>query len=598
MGTRSIDELKEAFRYARNRSDHRVLTELAEELDAFGTSEAQALAVRSRASAETVHGNYPAAFDLLNDALAKFEVLRDDVNVAAITGELGTLYWQVGEFANALEYMHKGLALHELSGNREGVAAVTNNLGIIFADTDDYAKALEYYHRALELHAEVGNRFYQANTLGNIGIVYGAIGDHKAALEYQHKAYALHLEVGNRGGEANTMSGIAATLAALEEHDQALEWYHRSIAVAREMGGSRQEITAVVGLAGLLNKLDRLDEALDLLDNNQDLLEQHVVIRTNANTTRGHILWKRGDLESAERLFTECLAQVEARNERAAMADLHRQLRDLAKARGMLNEYVEHNEKYQSITDEISGSASTRRITVQEKEREIEAERITREREREILYGALPQHVAERLIRGENVTDHYDSASVMFLDLAGFTRIASTIPAGHVVHLLDSIFSVCDDICARHGVTKVKTIGDSYMAVAGVPDAQADHVERITKAATEIQREFAVLRIKMPPELGDTSWVKEIGEIHARVGIHCGPVVAGVVGKGRLQYDVWGDAVNVASRMESSGEPGKVQASSDLVQSLQPGDWKIEARVAFEIKGKGVMQTYWVDALA
>jgi class 3 adenylate cyclase len=234
-------------------------------------------------------------------------------------------------------------------------------------------------------------------------------------------------------------------------------------------------------------------------------------------------------------------------------------------------------------------------MAIQEKELEMQAERKERERERSILYGALPQHVAERLVRGETVTDNYENASVLFLDIAGFTRIASHVPPGHVVHLLGVIFDACDQIARRHDLLKVKTIGDSYMAVSGLPDYVPDHANKMARAAVEIQEALSTLRVTMPPELGDSSWTRGIGEIHARVGVHCGPVVAGVVGTDRLQYDVWGDTVNVASRMESTGEPGRVQISEDFAALLNPHQWKLEPRIAQEIKGKGMMRTYWLE---
>jgi class 3 adenylate cyclase len=232
------------------------------------------------------------------------------------------------------------------------------------------------------------------------------------------------------------------------------------------------------------------------------------------------------------------------------------------------------------------------------------------------------------MLRGEDVSgDHFENASVLFLDIVGFTTISDRIPPGHVVHLLKAIFRVCDDVCKTHGLTKIKTIGDSYLAVAGVPEQLDDHALRAARAAVDMLERLGSLELTMDPKLGDTSWTTEIGEINVRIGLHCGPLVAGIVGEERLQYDVWGDTVNVASRMESHGEPGSIHVSEAFALALDPrlrGDDEEEGRgddmsrtahrppltdndsltpdslTLFkrgltDVKGKGPMTTYWLE---
>jgi class 3 adenylate cyclase len=304
-------------------------------------------------------------------------------------------------------------------------------------------------------------------------------------------------------------------------------------------------------------------------------------------------LW-HGNLEASTTLLLSAVELARQYRLRASEADYHKALCHLAQKRNDFAAYIEHNNEYTRITEEIRGREATQKLAMMEAERRIEAERRQREKERALLYGALPKSVADRMIRGEKITgDHYDSASVIFLDIVGFTSISDKIPPGHVVHLLSQIFSNLDELCKGHCVTKIKTIGDSYMAVAGVPEAHDDHALRAAQCALDMLAALNTLEITMPPELGDTSWVKNVGEIQVRIGIHCGPVTAGVIGTERLQYDVWGDTVNVASRMESTSETGRIQVSEAFANALGSG---VILRGEIAIKGKGLMKTYWLES--
>jgi class 3 adenylate cyclase len=269
--------------------------------------------------------------------------------------------------------------------------------------------------------------------------------------------------------------------------------------------------------------------------------------------------------------------------------------------------YVEHNNECTRINEEVNGKETATKLAMQEKQREIDAERKEIDKQLAVLHSTLPKHIADRVARGEVVNDHFENASVIFLDIVGFTSISDRIPSGHVVHLLEQIFTTLDAVCEKHNVVKIKTIGDSYMAVS---------FESVVNAATcalEMMSALDTLEITMPPSLGDASWTKDVGDIRVRIGIHCGPVTAGVIGTARMQYDVWGDTVNVASRMESSGEPGRIHVSEAFAAELDPGlrrgddggpdthtsdSLSLLKRGEIAVKGKGSMTTYWLESLS
>jgi class 3 adenylate cyclase len=210
-----------------------------------------------------------------------------------------------------------------------------------------------------------------------------------------------------------------------------------------------------------------------------------------------------------------------------------------------------------------------------------ERERLARENER-LLLSILPGPIAERLREGEPlIADRFDDVTLMFADIVEFTRLSTTMSPQELVGVLNDVFTVFDGLVDRYGLEKVKTIGDAYMVVGGMSEPSDDHPERIADMALDLAD--AVGRIPAAVRLG----------MSFRIGIHCGPVVAGVIGRKKFIYDVWGDTVNMASRMESLGVPGRVQVTHAVAERLR-GMFEIEARGLIDVKGKGPTPTYFL----
>ena len=203
-------------------------------------------------------------------------------------------------------------------------------------------------------------------------------------------------------------------------------------------------------------------------------------------------------------------------------------------------------------------------------------------RSEDLLLNILPRAISARLKQGETtIADAHEEVTVLFSDLVGFTTLSARLPPGEVVDLLGRIFSRCDDLVDQLGLEKIKTIGDAYMAVGGVPMARPDHAA----AATEL----ALGMLDVVAEEGRRSGVS----LGVRVGLHTGPVVAGVIGKRKFAFDLWGDTVNTASRMESYGRPGAIHVSAATARHLE-GRFDLEPRGTIEVRGKGPMETFWV----
>ena len=209
---------------------------------------------------------------------------------------------------------------------------------------------------------------------------------------------------------------------------------------------------------------------------------------------------------------------------------------------------------------------------------------LTREREKSerLLRNILPDTIAERLKNNvSTIAETYSSVSVLFADLCGFTTFSERVDASQLVDLLDDIFSAFDHLANAYGVEKIKTIGDAYMAVAGLPEARDDHAEAVAGMALGMLEAFrGVMRNRGL-------------SMEVRIGIHSGPVVAGVIGKHKFSYDLWGDTVNTASRMESHGEPSRVHVSQGTYTLLQDR-YRFTDRGEMNVKGKGMQQTYFL----
>ena len=210
--------------------------------------------------------------------------------------------------------------------------------------------------------------------------------------------------------------------------------------------------------------------------------------------------------------------------------------------------------------------------------RQIQEEQAKSER---LLLNVLPPAIAERLKHGEQgIADSFAEATVLFADLVGFTTFSASRAPGALLEILNEIFSAFDAAVQELGLEKIKTIGDAYMAVGGVPVFQSDHAERILTLAWRMLDEIAQFNRRHSMSL------------QIRIGVHTGPVIAGVIGRHKFIYDLWGDTVNTASRMESHSAPGQIQVSATVRERLRDR-FEFEPRGAIDIKGRGQMETFF-----
>jgi guanylate cyclase len=213
----------------------------------------------------------------------------------------------------------------------------------------------------------------------------------------------------------------------------------------------------------------------------------------------------------------------------------------------------------------------------------LSALRGEQEKSEALLVNVLPGSIAARLkATDRTIADHFDATSILFADVVDFTPLSQLLPPTEMVDILDRLFSHFDELVERHGLEKIKTVGDCYMAAAGVPDPHADHARRAALLALDMREAVA------------TSAVAGREGLELRIGINSGPVVAGVIGRKRFIYDLWSDAVNTASRMESHGTPGEIQITGATYELLKD-EFVCRPRGTIVVKGKGEMETWYLE---
>ena len=219
---------------------------------------------------------------------------------------------------------------------------------------------------------------------------------------------------------------------------------------------------------------------------------------------------------------------------------------------------------------------------VQQRNAALTSLQAEQEKSEALLLNILPSTIAERLKAAtQMIADHFDAATILFADVVDFTPLSERLPPAEVVGMLDKLFSLFDSLVERHGLEKVKTVGDCYMAAAGVPNPRPDHARKAALLALDMRDVVATSAVAAWPGL------------EVRIGINSGSVVGGVIGTKRFLYDLWGDAVNTASRMESHGTPGEIQITRGTYELLRD-EFVCRLRGTIPIKGKGLMETWYL----
>ncbi len=512
------------------------------------------------------------------------------------------------DYPKALEYFGKALKINEELGNKSGIAVTLGNMGLVYKAQSDYPKALEYFQKALKINEEIGNKNGVAINLGNMGNVYSDQSNYPKALEYYSKALKTFEELRDKSGIATNLVNIGIVYDNQSDYPKALEYYNKALKISEELGDKS-------GIAFNLGNMGELYLTLsqDSVSINPDELNQYVSLNKDINLNR-----------SIEYTL-QAIKILEEIGELHGRSVFLKNLADAYKLKGEYKNALEASDEHHKLKDSVFNQENSDKIAALEKAREddlkqkeIEKQkiRIAEQEKREqvilyfsiaivvlmtivmfviyrllkrsdkLLYNVLPVSIAKRLKKKEHpISDYFTQASIVFIDIVNFTELSQDADPRRVVEALNKIFTKYDSIANKYGLEKIKTIGDSYMAAAGIPEVQKDNTHRAAQMALEVKA--------MMKDYHTADGTK----IEVRIGLDCGPVVAGVIGENKFIYDMWSDAVNTASRMESSSIAGEVHVSERFKEAVtEYEEFSYVERGEIEIKGKGKMKTFFMGS--
>ncbi len=593
-----------------------------------------------KATANSIQGNYQRALAFNQKSLEIYEELGYKIGIATSLINIGIAYKEQGNYPRALEHYQKALAISDGLGDKLGISNSANNIGTVYDIMGNYPRALEYYQKSLVMTAELGDEQGTSYTLSNIGTIYQVQGNYPRALEYYQNSLAILEKIGDQIGISTNLSNIGVTYQYLSDYPRSLEYHQKSLTIREELGDKQ-------GISGSLNNIGTIytfqgnnPRALEYFQKSLSIKEEIGDTEGIAGnlTNIGTIYKEQGKHGLALDYCLKALAVAEEIGVLSRQRSACQCLYETYKTKGMGNEALMYHEKMVMLRDSMFNEENTKKLTrlemqyefdrkeaatlaeqdkkdaiaAQELQRQklarngfmggfavvllfagvflVQRNRLGREKQRseELLHNILPEEVAEELKeKGHSDAQLIDHVTVLFTDFKGFTALSEKVTPKELVKDLHDCFSLFDQICEKHGIEKIKTIGDAYMAAGGLPVPNSTHAHDVVKAALEMA------------EVVEQGKARKINAglpyFEVRIGIHTGPVVAGIVGLKKFQYDIWGDTVNTASRMESSGEVGKVNISESTYALVRDDiRFTFESRGKVAAKGKGELKMYFV----
>ena len=394
-------------------------------------------------------------------------------------------------------------------------------------------------------------------------------GELGKALDYFFEASFFHEKLNDKEGLADGYNDIAKTYGQLGQHEEALVYVQKALSIARRAGLLDDVRYAYTVYEGIYKDMGDFESALVYSHKVEEIKDSLMTVEKMEQANRLKLLHERESKRIQEIEFQKDQA---LREERARLTFV-----SLAAGLLLLSLYALFSyNRYRMKT------RANREL--EEKNEEIDLER---RRSDALLLNILPEQTAEELKKtGKAQAQKYEEVSVLFCDFKGFTRISEQLSPEELVDELDYCFRVFDNIIDDYGIEKIKTIGDAYMAAAGLPTPHGHHAHDVVNAGLEIQDFLEKLKNE---RLEQNKLAFE-----ARIGIHTGPVISGVVGSKKFAYDIWGDTVNTASRLESAGKAGKVNISQSTYERIKD-DFQCKYRGKIEVKNKDDIDMYFVE---
>lgn len=497
-----------------------------------------------------------------------YQEQSDDFGISAIYNEFGSIYKDKGEFEKSLEYYKKSIEYNNKYRDEFGNISMYTNIGDLYFMQEKYDQSLEYFNKVLHLATEINEKISMASALSGIANIYVIQGHYEKALVQFKECLQINSEIEYTLGISNNYIDLGNIYFEKEDYEKSIPYYEKGLSLAVELGDLGNQKIATDALFRVYKAVGKEKKALSYL-------EQKLAVSEKIKSEE--TLMRLQQMEFSKKVEADSLKQIQKDLEVEMMHQTEirkkNRNRNLAIGFGIFFLF-------------ISGGLYSRWSYIKKSKAILEKEK---NRSENLLLNILPAEIAEELKeKGEAEARQFENVSILFTDFKGFTSKSEQMTAKELVVEINQCFKAFDFICEKYQIEKIKTIGDAYMAASGLPVESKSSAKNIVYAALEMQ-EFVKERIENKKEKNEIAF-------EMRLGIHTGPVVAGIVGVKKFQYDIWGDTVNTASRMESSGEIGKVNISDATYQLLkEETDFSFTSRGKIQAKGKGEIEMWFVE---
>lgn len=487
------------------------------------------------------------------------KILKDSIKLANAYSGIADVYSESGASENSISYYNKAIFLLRIKKDSTRLASTLLNAGDELFYKSELDSALLYFKESRDIFNLKNYPIGIAYSLGNIGMIYAQQDKDVQAEKNISEAIVILEEIKDYYPVSVYLTYMSDIYAKKQDWVQAFDYANRSLELAMLYGLKDQ-------ISDSYLQLHELNELRGMAEESLKNYKNHIVYRDSVTNIAAiqEMANLRTNFEVSQKQTEVNLLDQQKKNQ---------QLISLATGIGLLLIMV------------LAIGLYRRNKFINKAKQIIEKEK---DRSDSLLLNILPEQTAEELKdNGKVKAKRFDSVSVMFTDFKGFTSLSDRLSPEELVNSIDFYYSKFDDIIEKHGLEKIKTVGDAYMCAGGLPFPTENHPIQMLKAALEIG-EFVNETKKADPEAST--------RFDIRIGINTGPVVAGIVGKKKFAYDIWGDTVNIASRMESNSQPGKVNISDNTFQ-LVKDQYNCMYRGEIEVKNKGMMKMYFVDGL-
>lgn len=578
-------------------------------------------------------GNYGPALENTQKALSINQQLGNKLNISINLNNISSIYFNQHYYAQALDYAQRALEINVDMGNNPVIAQSCSNIGDIYAALGNNGSAIDYYKQALDAFDDNRDQEERIATYLKLGDIYEEQGDLNLALDNYQKGIRSAKSIDLADDVAQCYYNIGEVYQRQGRLSVALEHYQDALKIAEKTENKRLINFSCIKIGQIYSKLGKQDTAIDWLQRGARMAEkmgsENELGVAKTDLINAYIA--QGNYKQAEKYLKQGWSIVREKGDKSLKRDYAGSYSQLAAKIGDWRKAYEYQQISKANADSLMLEENIRKEMVYRFKKEQDSLKLKQELEKasyenalsteriknyaalsglfmvligmllvfrqrqktkkalqrsdELLLNILPDQVAAELKEtGNSVAKSYESCTVLFADIKDFTKISEEIGALELVSQMDTYFRAFDTIIMEHGVEKIKTIGDAYMCAGGIPVSNATHAGDVIRVALAMQQ-----FVKEQNERAE--WKFEF-----RIGVHSGPLVAGIVGAKKFAYDIWGDTVNTAARMEQNGETGEVNISGSTYELIKE-DFVCEPRGGIKVKGKGALEMYFVKGM-